>query len=111
MDYISKNPYEKYKVKLEETHREFLTIEELTRIEEKAIKIERLDAVHDIFVFACYTGLSYSDISKLNNSHIRIGADQNEWIVIDRTKTKSRCRILETVLKSYLKFVKHHSYH
>jgi site-specific recombinase XerD len=93
MDYISKNPYEKYKVKLEETHREFLTIEELTRIEEKAIKIERLDAVRDIFVFACYTGLSYSDISKLNNSHIRIGADQNEWIVIDRTKTKSRCRI------------------
>jgi site-specific recombinase XerD len=93
MDYISKNPYQKYKVKLEETHREFLTIEELVRIEEKAIKIERLDAVRDIFVFACYTGLAYSDISKLNNSHVRIGADYNEWIVIDRTKTKSRCRI------------------
>jgi integrase len=93
MDYIIKNPYEKYKVKLEETHREFLSLEELERIELKPIEIRRLDAVRDIFVFACYTGLSYSDILKLNKDHLRRGTDNNEWIVIDRTKTKSRCRI------------------
>mgnify|MGYP002795089021 CR=1 FL=1 len=48
MDYIIKNPYEKYKVKLEETHRQFLTLEELERIELKPIEIRRLDAVRDI---------------------------------------------------------------
>jgi len=93
MDYLQKNPYSKFKVGLEETHREFLTSEELSKIEEKDIQIERLSAVRDIFVFACYTGLSYSDISKLNDSHLRIGTDQKEWIIIDRTKTNNRCRI------------------
>ena len=93
MDYIIKNPYSKFKVGLEETHREFLTLEELYRIEEKQINIERLSAVRDIFVFACYTGLSYSDISKLNKNHLRKGIDKKEWIIIDRTKTNTRCRI------------------
>lgn len=37
MDLIQKNPYNKFKVGLEETHREFLTSEELYRIEEKKI--------------------------------------------------------------------------
>ena len=47
----------------------------------------------DIFVFACYTGLSYSDISKLNKNHLQKGIDKNEWIIIDRSKTNNRCRI------------------
>ncbi len=93
MEHIQKNPYNKYKVGLKETHREFLTMEELKRLEDKEIPIERLAAVRDIFVFACYTGLSYSDISKLNKSHIRKGADKKEWIIIDRNKTNNRCRI------------------
>ena len=93
MDYIVKNPYNKFKVRLEETHREFLTIEELYKIEKKRINIERLDAVRDIFVFSCYTGLSYSDIAKLNETHLERGIDNKEWIVINRTKTNSRCRI------------------
>jgi integrase len=111
MDYISKNPYNKFKVGLEETHREFLTLEELSRIEEKQIQIERLNAVRDIFVFACYTGLSYSDISKLNRNHIRIGSDKKEWIIIDRTKTNNRCRIpilpkAKEILKLYENYPK-----
>jgi site-specific recombinase XerD len=49
--------------------------------------------IRDIFVFACYTGLSYVDISKLNSLNIQKGSDGNNWIIIDRTKTESRCRI------------------
>jgi len=111
MDYILKNPYSKFKVGLEETHREFLTIEELSRIENKEIHIERLNAVRDIFVFACYTGLSYSDISKLNKNHLRKGIDKKEWIIIDRTKTNNRCRIpilpkAKEILKQYENYPK-----
>ena len=106
MEHIQKNPYHKYEVRLEETHREFLTIGELTKIEVKEIQIERLAAVRDIFVFACYTGLSYSDISKLNINHLRKGNDKKEWIIIDRSKTKNRCRIpilpmAKEILKKY----------
>lgn len=93
MDLIKKNPYSKYKVPLAETNRDFLTATELNAIQDKEIKIKRLDAIRDIFVFACYTGLSYSDIAKLHRDHLRKGIDKNDWIFIDRTKTNNRCRI------------------
>ncbi|MCU4164460.1 site-specific integrase [Carboxylicivirga caseinilyticus] len=93
MDKIKKNPYSKFKVKLEEAHRDFLTKEELQRLESKQIELDRLSTVRDIFVFACYTGLSYSDISKLNSEHIHLRDDGNQWIIIHRTKTKSKCYI------------------
>lgn len=113
MDHIQKNPYNKFKVGLEETHREFLTTEELSKLEEKDIQIERLAAVRDIFVFACYTGLSFSDISKLNKNHLQKGIDGNEWIIIDRSKTNNRCRIpvlpmAKEILDKYINYPKNH---
>ncbi|WP_297101660.1 site-specific integrase [Draconibacterium sp.] len=93
MEHISINPYKKYKVGLAPTHREILTSDELDRLEQKKIQIKRLAIVRDIFVFACYTGLSYSDIHKLNKNHLHKGIDKKDWIIIDRTKTDTRCRI------------------
>lgn len=93
LDYIDKNPYSKFKVGLDETHREILSMEELQRLEDKNIQIERLSVVRDIFIFACYTGLSFSDIAKLSRIHLQRGADGKEWIIIDRSKTNNRCRI------------------
>jgi hypothetical protein len=52
-----------------------------------------MQLVRDIFVFACYTGLSYVDISKLNSINIQKENDGNNWIILDCTKTESRCRI------------------
>ncbi len=106
MDYIEKNPYSKFKVGLDETHREILSMEELKRMEDKSIQIERLSVVRDIFIFACYTGLSFSDIAKLSRIHLQHGADGKEWIIIDRSKTNNRCRIpilpkAKEILKRY----------
>ncbi len=93
MDFLQKNPYHQFRVKLEETHREFLTKDELERLETKVIVLERLAVVRDIFIFSCYTGLAYSDISKLKSTHIQVRNDGNKWIIINRTKTKSQCSI------------------
>ena len=106
MDYLSTNPYEKFQVKTEQPKREYLTQKELKKIREKKITIERLNIVRNIFLFACYTGLSYADISKLTNHHVRTGNDGEEWIIIDRTKNGSRCRIpllpmAKEILKTY----------
>ena len=106
LDYIDKNPYSKFKVGLDETHREILSTEELKRIEEKQIQIERLAVVRDIFVFACYTGLSFSDITKLSHTHLQQRTDGKEWIIINRSKTNNRCRIpllpkAKEILKKY----------
>jgi len=109
LDYIQKNPYSKFKVKQEETHKDFLTMEELKKLEKKEVELTRLATVRDIFVFACYTGLSYSDISKLSSKHIQSRDDGNLWIVINRTKTNSKCMIplfqnAVEILKRYEEF-------
>jgi site-specific recombinase XerD len=106
LGYISHCPYESFKPTRNETNRDFLTFQELTQIQNKKIDISRLDFIRNVFVFASYTGLSYSDIEKLSSNHIHKGSDGNNWIIIDRTKTESRCRIpllpaAKEVLKKY----------
>jgi integrase len=93
MNLLVKHPYSIYRVKRVEANRDFLTLEELRKLENKNISLKRLELVRDIFVFACYTGLSYSDIGKLSKDHLQIGNDSEEWIIIDRSKNDSRCRI------------------
>jgi len=106
---LARNPYESFKVVRNETNRDFLTLQEVKQLQIKKIDVYRLDLVRDIFVFACYTGLSYSDIAKLNSSHVQIGNDGNDWIIIDRTKTESRCRIpILPVAKEVLRKYENH---
>ena len=106
MELLIRNPYETFKVKRGEANRDFLTIKEIKKIEKKKIDIERLIIVRDVFVFACYTGLSYSDIAKLGHRHLHRGDDGDDWIIIDRSKTSSRCRIplLPTAMKILKKY-------
>ena len=93
MNLISQSPYASFKVARNKTHRDYLTLQEIEQIRNKNISIPRLDIIRDIFVFACYTGLAYSDVAKLKQGHIHKGDDGGKWIIIDRSKTKSRCRV------------------
>lgn len=109
MECILRNPYDNFKVKRGEANRDFLTMDELRQIENKSIMIKRLDIVRDVFVFACYTGLSYSDLCQLRYEHLNLGNDGEKWIIIDREKTKSRCRIpllprASSLIKKYENF-------
>ena len=73
--------------------RTFLTQQELDAITNKRLTIERLQQVRDIFVFCCYTGLSYADVKKLKRSEIGIGMDGDKWIFTNRQKTDTSSRI------------------
>jgi site-specific recombinase XerD len=92
-DWLDKDPFIKYKSKLEETTRTFLSADELKAIEETEISIPRVDVVRDIFVFACYTGLAYVDVEKLTPNDLRNGIDGKKWIFTQRTKTESKSNI------------------
>mgnify|MGYP000983030058 CR=1 FL=1 len=109
MNQISFNPYNSFKVTRNETHRDFLTNLELERIKNKEVSTNRLEIVRDVFVFACYTGLGYAELSKLNKFHIQQGDDGGKWIIIDRDKTDIRCRIpllpqAKAILQKYENF-------
>jgi hypothetical protein len=56
-------------------------------MEKKKLPIERLDMVRDMFVFCCYTGLSYISMINLTPNHIVAGSDGERWIRTCREKT------------------------
>ncbi len=76
-----------------ETHKTFLNEEELLRIAEQEIAIKRLEQVRDIFLFSCYTGLSYCDVAKLTNMNVVNGVDGDKWIFTCRSKTNTPSKI------------------
>jgi site-specific recombinase XerD len=89
-EWLNKDPFLKYQVKLKEVERGFLTQEELNAIEKLQFAVHRIEMVKDVFIFACYTGLAYAEVEKLTNEHIVIGIDGSKWIQIRRTKTDSK---------------------
>ena len=93
LEWIDRDPFVKFKPKLEKRERDFLTEIELKSIENLTTSIERLSVVKDLFVFSCYTGISYSDIMKLSNISIMTGIDGNLWIMAKRNKTKTPFKI------------------
>ncbi|WP_159516878.1 site-specific integrase [Sunxiuqinia indica] len=93
MNLLSHNPYSSFKVSRNETHRDYLTIQELEKIKSKEINTLRMEIIRDVFVFACYTGLGYAELIELSHSHIHQGNDGGKWIIIDRNKTNIRCQI------------------
>jgi site-specific recombinase XerD len=100
-EWMSRNPFNKFKVTYKETNRESLTWEELERLKNKKFEIERLEKVRDVFLFVCYTGLSFSDLYKLTPQDISVDSDGRKWIIIYRHKTNTRSPIplLDEALK------------
>jgi len=92
-DWLEKDPFKSYKITTKETHRNFLMKDELEILLLKNISIQRLDQVRDIFLFSCYTGLSYTDVMMLTQKDISIGIDGEQWIFTTRIKTDSASRI------------------
>ena len=85
-NYITKDPFVGFKISFKKTNRVYINKEELYIL--KNIKLNSsLNKVRDIFLFACYTGLSYIDLYNLNIKNIQKGNDGLEWIYIKRHKT------------------------
>ena len=92
--WLKQNPFINFKSTAKAKERTFLTQQELDNIAiSKKITIERLKQVRDIFVFCCYTGLSYADVQKLKRNEIGIGMDGEQWIFTSRQKTATSSRI------------------
>jgi hypothetical protein len=87
LEWLEKDPFEKYKFSFVKVDREFLTEIELNILKEKIFKIKRLQFVKDLFVFSCYTGLSYIDVQNLKQDNLILGIDGEYWIQTIRQKT------------------------
>ena len=92
-DWIQKDPFARWKVRLKNVEREFLTQEEIELILNTEFHTPRLEQVRDVFLFCCFTGLAYADVKKLSQDDINTGIDGELWINTARTKTKSKANI------------------
>lgn len=91
--WLPKNPFIRFKMTDREVERTALTETELQNVMEQQFPIERLSVVKDIFLFSCFTGLSYADVRKLKRSDIYIGVDGAQWLNSRRQKTDVTARI------------------
>ena len=63
---------------------------ELNKLIRKQFTNGKLDRVKDIFLFSCYTGLSYCDAQRFRYSqHVRV-IEGKEWIVMKRQKNVNK---------------------
>jgi site-specific recombinase XerD len=109
MEWIDKNPFLAYRLKFEKVDRDYLTKQELAKIEAKDFEMPRLELVKDLFIFSCYTGLSYIDVSNLKQENIVTGIDEEKWIVTSRQKTNTvvKMPILPKALAVLEKYADH----
>jgi integrase len=85
--WITRSPYKDVGFRIEEIDMPYLAQEELDKLCEKEIPLQRLDLIRDIFIFCCHTGLAFSDVKELTEDNIILGIDNNKWISKHRKKT------------------------
>ena len=89
---LENNPAKNINIKPFETKREFLTLDEIKRLQ----KIECNDEIKNAFLFSCFTGLRISDIRLLTFDQISEG-----YLIFKDKKTKNlqRTKLNKTALE------------
>ncbi len=93
LTWISRDPFKNYKFRYKKVETAFLNQKELNAIQDNDFAVERLNIVRDLFVFSCYTGLSYVDLMNLKDVNITMGEDGAQWIKIFRQKSNEPTNI------------------
>lgn len=110
LDWLVGNPFVNFCIRFLKTERDILNKNELAAIEGANFDRPCLEITKDMFVFSCYTGLSYIDIQKLNKDHLVKGNDGGLWIRTKRVKTNIPIKIpvLDKAQRILNKYAKHH---
>lgn len=88
-DKIRKNPIAAYVCTNEEKYVHPLEWDQIISIYQKEFKINRLAEVRDAFIFQCFTGFAFGDISKLSMENIEVvGQGRKRWLIKDRQKSE-----------------------
>jgi integrase len=84
--WIASSPFKTYQTPYEDKNNTILTIEELKMLMSKSFKVERVEIAKNLFIFQCFTGLGYVEITNLTKSNIQADKKGQLWINLqDRT--------------------------
>lgn len=91
--YLEKYPFADFKIRMPKKRIEYLTMDEINRIEQTDFKVTRLNTIRDLFIFCCYSGLAFAEVEALSPQHIVEGMDKELWLTILRKKTKKHYQV------------------
>jgi integrase len=104
--WLQNDPFAKFESTRDEVDTVYLTKEEIQAIAEKEIDSPRLSRVRDLFIFCCFTGLSFIDVKQLKRSEVTIDSKGELRIYKNRQKTDTPSvipllPITKKILKKY----------
>lgn len=91
--YLDKYPFGEYKLRMPKKKIEYLSLDEVNRIEQCDFKVTRLNTIRDIFIFCCYSGMAYAEVESLTPENVTQGMDGDLWLNIMRKKTKKHYQV------------------
>ncbi|MDR0541233.1 MAG: site-specific integrase, partial [Dysgonamonadaceae bacterium] len=86
-EWIYKNPFREYRLQWQKVPRGYLTQEEIDMLIDFRFEKKPLGKARDIFIFCCFTGLSYKDVKNLTYDNIQSSFEGKLWIKGFRNKT------------------------
>ena len=93
-EFTTNMAYRKFANLREDAENIYLTEAELSRIYDLDLsKNSRLEKVRDLFIFAAWTGLRFSDFSTLQPEHIKVDENGNQYLDLRQRKTGGRVQI------------------
>ncbi len=106
--YINYNPMATYTLEFKPVNKIALTLDEVRRISNLKLNRKTLETVKDIFLFQCYTGISYSDAKRLSSINISKDRKEQKWVKMTRAKTQTLFSVpllpqANEILEKYLK--------
>lgn len=105
---LQKDPFADVRINKGEKEVEFLTESEIAAIRLKKMHTERLEKVRDLFLFQCFTGLSYSDLATLKAEDYQ----QNHLgqIYIQKKRVKTGVTFTAVLLDDAIKIAEKYNY-
>ena len=82
------NPFWGYEPERPQREQKYLTAEDLELMMTTPLHNARLYIIRDLFLFSCYTGISYGDMCLLTKEDLVTDEDGTLWIRTSRKKTK-----------------------
>jgi len=84
---ITRSPFEDFQIEKPEVRNRSLSAAELNQLMNTHIQNTTQRFIRDMFVFSCFTGLSYSDLKKMTWKNVITEEDGSMWICDERQKT------------------------
>lgn len=105
---IKENPYNKLKFDRGKSEGiKYLTIEQINQIRSLEIASESIDKVRDLFIFQCFTGLSYADLFKFDFSTV---IERKKKFFIRDARVKTREEYFLMLLKPAMEILRKYDF-